>query len=74
MKNSWKYWGPFPLFIIASIFAWIIMRTYDLHYDVLIWTCGIILIVGIILFMIALIPLFIGIREHSRKKQTKDER
>ncbi len=56
MNYSWKYWGPFVIFCIFSMILWAILRILDFFYDVLIIACFIILFIGVLLFIIAIIP------------------
>ncbi len=73
MKFPWKYWGPFLIFCVVSIIVWIFLRIMDLYFDVLIAACLILIMVGTILFIIALIPPLRWIRERSRKENEKNK-
>jgi len=69
MKIPWKYWGPFFIFLLISVIIWFVMRAMDLYFDVLIGACSIMLIIGIVLFIIALKQSIGWFRERSRSHQ-----
>lgn len=71
MKIPWKYWGPFFIFILISVIVWIVLRLMDFYFDVLIGACSVMLMIGIILFIIAMIRSIRSIRESSRSHQNR---
>jgi hypothetical protein len=76
MKIPWKYWGPLIFFIIISVLVWIFLRLMDFYFDVLIWACFIMMVLGGVLFIIALIPLVRWVvcrSKHDQNKRVKNK-
>jgi hypothetical protein len=67
--NPWKYWAPSVLFIFISGFAWLILRSLDVHYEILIWVCLADLILLGLLLVFAIIPIYHWIRRKKIKSQ-----
>jgi len=74
MKIPWKYWGPFFIFILISVIVWIALRVMDFYFNVLIGACSIMLVIGIVLFIVALVPTIRWLKERSRPDQDKKKK